>query len=227
MHTYILGAGASHHVGYSLTACFWNDLADWMSTHKEDHFRELKKKIESEYSSKLDNVEALFTELAEMDQRHLRHAITARFYELRLQPATAYRYFADKCIQLGDTIINFNYDVSLERELKRAGKWEIGNGYGFDICPGSTPDSSIKLLKLHGSTNWSGDTQFNMTVAVSYRSGTLGSRPVVKSSEFEFLDYQNLCDPQCRDEDVTFERSVILPTLGKSRYIRFGDEELW
>jgi hypothetical protein len=46
----------------------------------------------------------------------------------------AYAEFADKLVQSGDVIITFNYDDSLERELKRTGKWDAGAGYGFPFA---------------------------------------------------------------------------------------------
>jgi len=75
------------------------------------------------------------------------------FRELHLRPAVAYAKFADEVIQAGDVVITFNYDDSLERELRRAGKWDVSLGYGFPLSATPQP-SPVTVLKLHGSTNW-------------------------------------------------------------------------
>lgn len=75
------------------------------------------------------------------------------FRELHLHPAPAYEHLADEMIQPGDVVITFNYDDSLERELRRAAKWDVSRGYGFPL--GSTKQPSATLvLTLHGSINW-------------------------------------------------------------------------
>lgn len=65
-----------------------------------------------------------------------------------------------------DTFITFNWDTLLDRALADSGCWSPNNGYGisFDlILDGSwkiemdmsnVSSTNIKLLKLHGSTNW-------------------------------------------------------------------------
>jgi hypothetical protein len=67
----------------------------------------------------------------------------------------------------GDTFISFNYDCLLDRALARhAGRrWRPAEGYGYpvtgsvdDWCnhtgTGRPPQSSVRLLKPHGSLNW-------------------------------------------------------------------------
>src|ERR1039458_3414038 len=53
------------------------------------------------------------------------------FDVLSLNGAPLYRRFAEQVPTPGDTAITFHYDVSLEAELCKAGKWHIGDGYGF------------------------------------------------------------------------------------------------
>ncbi len=56
----------------------------------------------------------------------------------------------------GDAIVTFNYDVALEIELIRAKRFRVRDGYGFD-ADWNEPNSDVKLLKLHGSINWTGE----------------------------------------------------------------------
>jgi len=63
-----------------------------------------------------------------------------------------------------DTLITFNWDTILDRSLDASGEWHPDDGYGvaFDgILDGGwraplDHRSKLKLLKLHGSTNWFG-----------------------------------------------------------------------
>jgi hypothetical protein len=72
-------------------------------------------------------------------------------------------------LDLGDTIISFNYDCLIDWSLKsRAGaaKWNPKTGYGWQFGnlknadvwttgdKETNPSASIRLLKLHGSLNW-------------------------------------------------------------------------
>jgi len=71
-----------------------------------------------------------------------------------------------KRVQVGDTILSFNYDTIMDRALKDSAgnRWNPNSGYAFapeggvekwrTITPGQPPKGSIELLKLHGSLNW-------------------------------------------------------------------------
>ena len=63
----------------------------------------------------------------------------------------------------GDAIATFNWDTLLDRALAASGTWSIEDGYGLRFTmimrdewerPSSRMHSPVKLLKLHGSTNW-------------------------------------------------------------------------
>ena len=56
-------------------------------------------------------------------------------------------------IQAEDVVVTFNYDDSLERELRRRGLWDVSQGYGFPLGKSGQP-SPVLVLKLHGSINW-------------------------------------------------------------------------
>jgi hypothetical protein len=130
----------------------------------------------------------------------LKNAVRAWFAEIQQGVAlnsSAYQTFARDIVAPGDCIITFNYDVSLDRELRQARKFEVGDGYGFPIesLPGG---SATKMLKLHGSTSWlallfggvtSGYSQFQL-------GNTLGDRPVIPKNELSFLGYADAMDPR-------------------------------
>ncbi len=141
------------------------------------------------------------------------------FNSLRSQPADYYRAFAEDVLKCGDAVITFNYDLAIDREMRRAAKWTIGNGYGFDINTESHGDSPCKLFKLHGSTNWRGELfqgseGFGQT---NWSDLSLGRRPVIDQSEFEFLEYRNGSDPRNHNGRVRIE-SIIMPTAIKKFY---------
>jgi hypothetical protein len=121
----------------------------------------------------------------------LQHAVRAWFAEIQKGVAlksSAYREFARNIVDPGDCIITFNYDVSLERELRLSGagsKFEAGDGYGFRI-EGLPGRSATKVLKLHGSTSW---------LAMLF-PGVLGARPVIPRNELSFLGYADAVDPE-------------------------------
>jgi hypothetical protein len=83
-----------------------------------------------------------------------------------------------------DVFISFNYDCILDRALKSAKrKWIPARGYGFPINSGTEhwqdhggkgplPNPGIRLLKPHGSLNW---TRNGNTVAL--RSDPYAPRP--------------------------------------------------
>jgi len=76
-----------------------------------------------------------------------------------------------------DSIITFNWDTLIDRALHENGRWNCDNGYL--IKPkmiyrdkwefNNANDSKIKLIKLHGSTNWlSSYTTFNMDGDITF-----------------------------------------------------------
>jgi hypothetical protein len=133
--------------------------------------------------------------------------------------ATAYRRFAEEVVEPGDVILTFNYDPSLERELKRVGKWEVGDGYGFRIDV-ATPQSKTKVLKLHGSTNWISVLMGGLSaggVMVLGGSSPFGDRPVIPPDEMTLLGYEGVLDPKFHSR-AGFVHILILPTFSKRFY---------
>lgn len=54
-----------------------------------------------------------------------------------------------------DVLITFNWDVLHEMILWKARKWDWQGGYGFYVGQDLQDWSAVKILKLHGSCNWS------------------------------------------------------------------------
>ena len=114
------------------------------------------------------------------------------FRGIHAETAAAYAEFADKLVQAGDVIVTFNYDDSLERELKRSGKWDLSDGYGFPFAePGR---SQVLPLKLHGSMNW------------LWPVPSLGKRPLIHQADVEPWATQVLLIslPTCKGMAVRF-----------------------
>ena len=72
------------------------------------------------------------------------------------------RRFAGK-LRVGDVVITFNYDATVERALLDRGMWNPGDGYGFrvdfwksktDPSPVESPPSGVTVVHLHGAGGW-------------------------------------------------------------------------
>lgn len=220
MTVYVLGAGASFHTGYPLCSSMATQLFVWMRSHVnaegfESRYPATAQFLVDQFASAKD-IEDLFTAMQRViadgehgtpaqreartivanEQSVLVNAIRSWFTEIRQQQACAYRRFATEIVTPGDCVVTFNYDVSLERELRLAGKFEVGDGYGFRIE--QLPDHSpTRVLKLHGSTNWLALMFRGITSGpFSFEPGSvLSGRPVIGKDEFSFLGYSGLADP--------------------------------
>jgi hypothetical protein len=208
---YVLGAGASKHVRYPLIGTMGAEMLLWMSRNErfvhtrefirstfgeapnvEDVITELEQRVESLANSEepTDSVER--TRLGNV-LGEIRTAIPLWFREIRNNTARDYARFAESIVQPGDVVITFNYDDSLERELKRVGKWDIWRGYGFEIGS-SGRDTQVPVLKLHGSINWlnaifGGATTGPFTVG---SGGSLGQCPCLPTDDLKFLGYPDM-----------------------------------
>ncbi len=175
MTVYVLGAGASKHAGYPLAREAGTELFKWMKrqTRPDPNYPAIAESMETMFGQ-IDDLEFLLTRLGECtrereggtwDQRakgtnaeywrgRLKQSIPLWFEEIRkAHVANSYARFANYVIEPGDCIVTFNYDASLERELKHVCKWEIGDGYGFDM-DGFPRGSLAKVQKMHGSAGW-------------------------------------------------------------------------
>jgi len=77
-------------------------------------------------------------------------------------------------VKAGDCIITFNYDLLIEQGLFEKGIWNPIDGYGFDkisqyekLINKDYPETTVDLIKLHGSINWLNESLFGIEDEVS------------------------------------------------------------
>jgi len=242
---YIMGAGASKHVGYPLTFDMSKQLFEWMAAYPDGRFRgsaellvntfgatpnieDVITQLESSISSLTDSdvwEDKLQRSLLGTARGHLFDSLREWFRELHLHTAAAYAEFADNVIQPDDVVITFNYDDSLERELRRSGKWDVSQGYGFPLGKTEQP-SPILILKLHGSINWLASIFGGVTsgpVAVGDNL-SIGQHPVIHKADLDFLGYTDFSGHTYLGGGAF--PSLILPGRNKEFFYRtsFGEE---
>jgi hypothetical protein len=210
--TFVFGAGASLHAGYPLASQMGEALLDFMCKSSNPLQQDAGWFLIDTFG-KSPNIEDLITKAqdrikflkevntpdAMADRGRLGNCVGALSASLRewfrtihTKPAPAYAEFANRLVQAGDVVITFNYDDSLDRELKQTGKWDISHGYG---CPLGAVDrsSDVVLLKLHGSINWLvsifGGARGGSTWTSSDPT-SLGRFPVIHQADLEYLGYQ-------------------------------------
>jgi hypothetical protein len=212
MTTYVFGAGASRHAGYPLASemaeglmrsmlnsedtlgrPYAEDLIDRFGTPSniEDLISEIQASLDALRGSGVDQDR---TEYSRLGTRlgYLGTSLRGWFRRLHTAAADGYAEFAYRVVQRGDVVISFNYDDSFDKQLKRAGKWDVAQGYGFQL--GETGQSSdVLLLKLHGSINWLvsvfGGARGGSVFAVPPGTLSLGGYPFITRSDLDFLGY--------------------------------------
>jgi hypothetical protein len=237
MTTYILGAGASLHAGYPLARNLWSELCAWYSHRQfEHHWYNPLATVREVYGERAD-LEQVLTELDEYpplsraaalrepERAACRQALllsTIEFFnDRKYGPSPLYDQFARTNLRSGDVVITFNYDLACEHALKEAGIWEISDGYGFRLGIDAIPPSSVKVLKLHGSTNWWGPVFGGMTGSFQAGSKSLPDRPVILQREFGFFSYSNeISDPLCGTQTSPAVPALISLSRRKFFYIR-------
>ncbi len=131
-------------------------------------------------------------------------------------PAIAYDAFAKRRIEMGSAVLTLNYDVALERALVKVGKWDIGNGYGYDAFEGRDP-SPTTLYKLHGSVNW-----FQTPLQEN-------PPPVMFARDLALLGYKDLTDGRIGGNSTGINNAgtVILPDPNKEFFWERFWSPLW
>jgi hypothetical protein len=227
MRTFVLGAGASLHVGYPLIKDLGPKLVEWVANNPPPlNYPYWPDPEELKKYGPLDDIEEIVTTLEGSETpgtilAGLREAVCVFFDSIRTNNASLYRQLASEVVQNGDVVITFNYDVSLDRELREAGKWEISNGYGFDLETPDIQSSATTLLKLHGSTNWMDSIFAGLRGGQTQQGGgdSLGTRPVILPREFEFLGYAGAHDPRFTGGGMIRSGSMVLPGRRKQFYV--------
>jgi hypothetical protein len=249
MVTYVLGAGASIHAGYPLAGRLGEALYDWAIVNRPATcvWRSYIESLRELYGN-LSNLEEILTELDECppssraaslthnsrgNTRGAIRALIPEFFNSLREPSVAtadlYHELARSCVRQDDVIVTFNYDLACERALKIAGLWQISDGYGFPLHSKAIPPSKLRILKMHGSTNWIG-ILFDGNMGFSQVSGgAYGPRPtLLRKTDFGFFGYPDgIHDPHCEHISVTGgDPALILPTLHKDFFHQtsFGRE---
>jgi hypothetical protein len=210
MTVYVLGAGASKHAGYPLASSMGKDLIAWMKSRAASilEYSTVAAQIEETFPP-FEDLDDLFEQMSEVVQKfvsgtveqRMTRALVARqryvateairecFLDIRrAEQQRAYEAFAQYIFQSGDCVLTFNYDVSLDRELKKASRWDVGDGYGFIVD--SFPTTPTRLLKLHGSTNWLALMDGLPRRGFAQVSSAFASpRPAIAAADLEFLGY--------------------------------------
>lgn len=240
------------HAGYPLASKMGGDLLQFMLKYPHDWFQASARTLIEEFGES-PNVEDLISDIeTKIDalekaepyedkllrsslgyaRGHLAHTLRAWFLTLHNSPADLYAQFADKLAKPEDTVITFNYDDSLDRQLKRAGKWDLSHGYGFPLGDANTK-SEVLLLKLHGSVNWIPsifDGLMSGFAQVSSRDLSLGEYPTIAEADIKYLGYSQFSGRTFKGGGVAME-SLILPGRCKQFFVEtsFGREfeEFW
>jgi hypothetical protein len=235
--TYVLGAGASKDAGYPLASCMGRELSQWMETRGEYDETLLWMRDRFEDPHDMECVLTTMDGIVARNERSVEsvlignvykpaiiQALRAWFLEIREKQEGSYRSFAGQVIKQGDTVISFNYDDSLDRQLKVAGLWSLGDGYGFPV-EGFEVGSSVTLLKLHGSINWFAALFNGNRGGVVNLDNAFGSRPVFVQPDTRFLGYEET-DPRTPKE-FGFVPPLILPTERKKFYFETNLGRQW
>ena len=236
--TFVFGAGASRDAGYPFAKDMGRGLLNWMEKATPEGTFDYSASATSlrETFDDAEDIEALLTRIDEIAALHdseslgeriqAAQALTDRqaliqglrrwFEQIGSTPSSSYRLFAREVVKPGDTVITFNYDVSLDKELKEVGLWEAGDGYGFEV-EGLPFPSRVNLLKLHGSINWRALLFGGRKAgAIDFHERSLGRRPVFCDSDLRMLGYVDEVDNRLpRGRAMAMVDSLILPVREK------------
>jgi hypothetical protein len=239
--TYVFGAGASIHAGYPLAATMGEALLNFMLDYPMPPYpAEAQFVIDSfgkspniedvitSLQSRVDSLESVKTVEGKAERMRLGNclgflnaSIREWFREIHTTPAPTYAEFATKVVQPGDVVITFNYDDSLELELRRASRWDISRGYGFSLG-NEELRSDVLVLKLHGSMNWLvslfGGLKVGGFQVASAPLAALGDRPVIHLADLKHLGYEEF-------SGHTFQGGGAFPCLilpGRKKQFFFG-----
>jgi hypothetical protein len=235
MCVFVLGAGASIHAGYPSMAAMGEQLAAWAERDEVEgpRYREELRQLQEDFGGFANFEESLTRLRQDLAAKKrgvildLGTAVSKFFDSIRNKPGELYDRFAKERVQRRDVVITFNYDLAIERSLKAAGVWEIIDGYGaaFTLEPRETPLSQVRVLKLHGSTNWWGSL-FGGATGYGAVQSSVGERPVLFfEPDFMYLGYEGLRDPKAPANSALIS-PLIWPTLKKEFYLTttFGKE---
>jgi hypothetical protein len=165
------------------------NIEDFM-TSIENEIEDLRSKLSSGIALSKDEVEKGITAAAAFNNMAFIFANVIN--ESQNGPSfTAYHELLKFCSP-NDTFVTFNWDTLLDRALADSGCWSPNNGYGFyfslildgswkvEMDTSNVLNTDLKLLKLHGSTNW-------LTANINIHPVTLEYKSVVPDGDKVFL----------------------------------------
>jgi|SRR5579872_1043028 len=242
MTTYVLGAGASAHAGYPVTSQLWPGLVNWVNSSPSASW-ESQQAIQKiiALNGPVHDLESVLTDLhrgqgafSAFDEEKraqanggIRKGITGYFRNIREANAGAPLYAAfTKLVRPGEGIVTFNYDVALEQQLIRAGKFRVRNAYGFPVN-WDEPETQVKVLKPHGSVNWIA-LLFGGSKGFGTFRNSLGDWPLVDNAQSDLPDYPSrVLDKDFPGGGVAPDISLILPTHEKRFQVGTSVGEEW
>jgi hypothetical protein len=209
--------------------CGWFDFAD-SASFLEQRFGDGVEHLFNGVQREIDARNPGYSVYANVHRPCLIEAMRQWFAEIhRTHPATSYELFAANVVQPGDCVVTFNYDVSLDSNLRAVGKWNIGDGYGFR-ADGLPTGSAVKIFKVHGSINWFA-VLFGglMSGEVALPSGgALGHRPAFTDGDLTALGYDStIQDPAFPRQGTAAIPPLILPTSRKQFFFQSNLGREW
>ncbi|MBI5359360.1 MAG: hypothetical protein HZA48_02125 [Planctomycetes bacterium] len=192
------------------------------------------------YGANLENIFSMADNLEDRSAfNRMLYAINAVFSKLHQDISEVKNYQELACIlsgamsdsKTGVSIITFNYDIWLEKEMQKAGLWHPGNGYGVEFDYVTVADikkilpfksgsqyplqirsfennnysSRFLILKPHGSLSWYYDTENSKKFVMLDSDGIVSDN---KNKGWEITDYVN---------DSDYVPLLIPPTFAKER----------
>ena len=113
----------------------------------------------------------------------------------------------DRWLKPGDVVISLNYDLIMDKSLKRTSFWRESTGYGWMVTDKAEQgyiESDIHLFKLHGSLNWHRKKSKKYIPDVN--------EAFSKSEEHETISVSNVSDITQQQEGTLWKK--IPPKIG-------------
>lgn len=171
----------------------WRENIEEFMTSVEREADELKGKINAHEKLEPDELEKKLSVATTFN--NMTFILANVINEAQNGPSnTAYHELLKFCSP-NDTFISFNWDTLLDRALSDSGLWSPNNGYGLsfslmlDSAWKTEMDSThvvktnLRLLKLHGSTNW-------LVPYTGLQATTLEYKAIIPADDKVFLYWQ-------------------------------------
>jgi len=124
---------------------------------------EFHSSIDTDLQDAIANGNKLETDFLKMSYIELVYLFASVINEIQNGPTSEPHIRLAKNVSKDDVIATFNWDTLIEQALEEVQDWSTNHGYGFKPkgiyrnewqVPEVSQIQSVKLYKLHGSTNW-------------------------------------------------------------------------